>query len=144
MSIRALNRARRKAQATAKARAANQPRRGRSSSDHRKRIRAGATPNETLSARLSSSAPKRDCALSRRAIRPSTPSSIPATMMANTALRQSSATSAGSLPVEAVMAKRMPVRPAQSAAAVIALGTMARSVRPPRCCAGSITGGHLR
>ena len=65
-------------------------------------------PNESESARLSSSAPKRDCALSSRAIRPSIPSSTPARMTAKMARLQFSA-----------IAKRMPVSPEHSAAAEI-------------------------
>ena len=76
-------------------------------------------PKLSESARLSSSAPKRDCALSSRAMRPSIPSSTPARMIANSAFSQSP-----------TIAKRMPVRPEHSAAAVIALGSTARSVSP--------------
>ena len=99
--------------------AANQPKRGRSCSDHRNITSAGAMPKLSESARLSSSAPNRDCALSSRAMRPSIPSSTPARMIANSAISQSPS-----------IAKRMPVRPEHSAAAVIALGSTARSVSP--------------
>jgi len=49
---------------------------------HRYRTSAGATPKLMKSARLSSSAPKRDVDFNSRAIRPSSPSNTPATMIA--------------------------------------------------------------
>src|SRR3569623_802310 len=74
----------------------------------------------------SSSAPKRLAPFSIRAMRPSMPSSTAATMIAASAVSHS-----------APIAKRIAVRPEQSASAVSALGTTARSGMPRRCrCAG--------
>src|SRR5215470_6567192 len=80
------------------------------------RISAGATPKLTKSARLSSSAPKREVPLSMRATRPSMPSSIAANTIA--------ATAHSSL---ASIASRMAVRPAHKASRVIRFGTSVRT-----------------
>ena len=74
-------------------------------------MKAGATPKHRKSARLSNSAPKRDVALSSRAILPSSPSMQAATTRAAPALPQRSST-----------AKRMAVRPAQRPIIVIRFG----------------------
>src|SRR5664279_3214619 len=73
------------------------------------------------SASESSSAPKRDEPFSARAIRPSTPSRMAATRMASTAWSKWPSA-----------AKRMAVRPAQSASSVTTFGTTKRSGRPRR------------
>src|SRR5690349_2679997 len=90
-------------------------------------IKAGATPKATTSESESSSAPNRLCPRSRRATRPSSPSSSAAIPMNISALSHS-----------AVIAKRMPERPEQSASAVIALGTTARRGMPGRSRGGSV------
>src|SRR5216684_7662651 len=74
---------------------------------------AGATPKLMKSARLSSSAPNCVVAFNSRARRPSSPSKMPAAMMANTAYWNSPFT-----------AKRIAVMPAHSANNVSTLGTM--------------------
>src|SRR5437016_1394849 len=79
-------------------------------------ISAGATPKLTKSARLSSSAPKREVPLSMRATRPSMPSSVAANTIA--------ATAHSSL---ASIASRMAVRPAHNASSVIRFGTSVRT-----------------
>src|SRR6266508_3464787 len=79
-------------------------------------ISAGATPKLTKSARLSSSAPKRDVPLSMRARRPSTPSSIAAKTIAATAHSSLFST-----------AKRIAVKPAHNASRVIRLGSSVRT-----------------
>src|SRR4051812_35605965 len=73
----------------------------------------------------SSSAPKRLAPFSIRAMRPSMPSSTAAIMIAASALSHS-----------AVIAKRIAGRPEQSASAVTALGTTARSGMPRRSRCG--------
>ena len=79
-SIMVLKRASRRPVASANTSATIQPKpRGRPPSPQMNTITAGATPKLTKSARLSSSAPNLDCALSARASRPSTPSSRAAT-----------------------------------------------------------------
>src|SRR3546814_8779312 len=70
--------------------------------------------------RVSSSAPNLLCARRSRAIRPSIPSSTPATMIIVIAAAQSPS-----------IAKRTPVSPEQSASKVIALGAKARNGIPP-------------
>src|SRR3954467_8062185 len=94
---------------------------GQYCSDHRYMMIAGDTPKATLSESESSSAPNRLAPFSIRAMRPSMPSSTAATMIAATAA-----------PHWPEMAKRMPVRPEQSASAVTALGTTARKGMPRR------------
>src|SRR5690606_27005602 len=118
-SRRELKRARRSAQQTASASAAVQPNFGAYCSDQRRRIIAGATPNAITSESESSSAPNLLCARRSRAMRPSIPSSTPAKMIAASAFSHSSP-----------IAKRTPVRPKQSASAVIALGAKARRLMP--------------
>src|SRR3990167_2843597 len=118
-SMRELKRARRSAQHTASANAAVQPNLGAADSDHRNRIIAGATPKAMTSDSESSSAPNLLCARKSRAMRPSMPSSTPATMTIVTA-------AAHSPPI----AKRTPVRPEQSARIVIALCAKARRLTP--------------
>src|SRR5262249_35907394 len=108
-----LKRASRNAQQTAKSKAIAQPRPCSSDNVQRYRTAAGATPKLTKSERLSSSAPKLDVALRRRAMRPSRPSKMPAAIIENTA--------AWKFPP---IAKRIAVIPAQSARRVSMLGTM--------------------
>src|SRR5215469_9229580 len=108
-----LKRARRSAQHTAKSSAIAQPKPCSSDNVHKYRTAAGATPKLTKSDKLSSSAPKLDVALSRRAMRPSSPSKMPAAMIENTA--------ATKFPP---IAKRIAVIPAQSASSVRTFGTM--------------------
>jgi hypothetical protein len=79
----------------------------------------GETPNAITSESESSSAPKRLCPFSMRAIRPSMPSSTPAMITNATARSQSP-----------LMAKFTPVRPEQSASAVTAFGITALSGIP--------------
>ena len=74
---------------------------------------AGAAPKLMKSERLSSSAPKLDVAFNRRARRPSSPSKMPAAMIANTAYSNWPFT-----------AKRIAVIPAHNASSVRIFGTM--------------------
>src|SRR5579883_2192587 len=76
----------------------------------------GATPKLTKSARLSSSAPKREVPRSRRATRPSMPSSTAASTIAPSAISSRPSTANG-----------MAVNPAQSASRVITFGTSVRT-----------------
>ena len=99
------------------------------------RISAGATPKLTKSARLSSSAPKREVPLSMRAIRPSMPSSAAANTIAASANSSRFST-----------AMRMAVSPAHSASSVIRLGTSSRTGiglkrRLRDCCGVGSKGG---
>ena len=80
-----LKRASRSAEASEKIITQIQPRLFRSPRPQVKMRKAGATPKLTKSARLSSSAPKREDAFSSRATRPSTPSSSAANTMAPSA-----------------------------------------------------------
>ena len=80
------------------------------------RISAGATPKFTKSARLSSSAPKREVPLSMRATRPSMPSSSAANTIAASA-------SSSRFSIE----RRIAVSPAHSASSVIRLGSSVRT-----------------
>jgi len=124
----ALKRASRSAQQTASDNAAIQPNFGASFSDQRKRISAGAVPKAILSLRESSSAPNLLSARSKRAMRPSRPSRTPARMIDPSALSHSP-----------LIARLTPVRPKQSASAVIALGIIARN-GIPRGSLSSVTG----
>src|SRR5207237_8983272 len=92
-------------------------------------ISAGATPKATRSESESSSAPNRLWPRSRRAIRPSSPSSSAAMTMNISALSHSP-----------VMAKRIPDGPEHKARAVIALGTTARRGMPGHSRGGRVTG----
>src|SRR5438874_7547987 len=122
-SSRALKRASRSAQQTASASAAIHPNRGAVCSDHKKRIKAGAVPNAMLSLNESSSAPNLLCARSNRAMRPSSPSSTPASTIAPIAFSQS----LKSPDLVAEIAKPTPVSPKHRASVVIALGIIARN-----------------
>src|SRR5882672_265230 len=115
-SIITLKRASRSPVQIANTMAAIQPALPSSCSAQKYRISAGATPKFTKSARLSSSAPKREVPLSMRATRPSMPSSVAANTIA--------ATAHSSL---ASIASRIAVRPAQSASSVIRFGTSVRT-----------------
>ena len=79
-------------------------------------MRPGATPKLKKSARLSSSAPKREVPLIMRATRPSTASSIAANTIAPSASSRRPSS-----------ASRIAVRPAHSASSVMTLGTSVRN-----------------
>src|SRR5262249_24770739 len=115
-SIMTLKRASRSPAQIANTMAAIQPAWPSSCKPQKYRISAGATPKLTKSAKLSSSAPKREVPLSIRATRPSMPSRMAANTIA--------ATAHSSL---ASIASRMAVRPAHSASRVIRLGTSVRT-----------------
>ena len=115
-SIITLKRASRSAVQIANTMAAIQPADLISCRPQKYRISAGATPKLTKSARLSSSAPKREVPLSMRATRPSMPSSSAANTIAASASSSLFST-----------ARRMAVRPAQSASSVIRLGNSVRT-----------------
>ena len=80
------------------------------------RIRPGATPKLTKSARLSSSAPNFDWPLIMRATRPSMPSSTAANTIAATASS-----------IRPSVDSRIAVSPAQIASSVMTLGTSIRT-----------------
>src|SRR5262249_47930241 len=112
----ALKRASRRLPEIANTMAAIQPPLLSSWSCQKYRIRPGATPKLTKSARLSSSAPNLDCPLIMRATRPSMPSSTAANTIA--AIASSIRPSVDS---------RIAVRPAQIASRVMTLGTSIRT-----------------
>src|SRR5271165_5365104 len=129
-----LKRASLSAQAMAKRSVTTQPKLLTAWRSATNRTIAGATPKSTKSASESSSAPNRDVPLSARAIRPSRPSRTAAPAMALTA--QS---------IEPSMARRMAVRPRQSASSVTMLGRRSRSGtgRNPRRGAGAALGSRV-
>ncbi len=95
---------------------------------------AGATPKLTKSARLSSSAPKRDVPLIMRATRPSIASRIAAKTIA--------ATASSSRPS---IARRIPVSPAHNASSVMTFGTSWRTgIWRSRCILRSWRSGSKR
>src|SRR5262245_48403871 len=129
-SIMTLKRASRSPAQIANTMAAIQPTWPSSCRPQKYRISAGATPKLTKSARLSSSAPKREVPLSMRATRPSMPSRIAANTIA--------ATAHSSL---ASIARRIAVRPAHSASSVMRFGTSVRTGiwrKRRRFCAGRV------
>ena len=77
-----LKRASRSAQQTAKISTMAQPMLCSDDIVHKYKTAAGATPKLTKSDRLSSSAPKREVTFNSRAMRPSSPSKIPAAIIA--------------------------------------------------------------
>src|SRR6202166_2465635 len=115
-SMVALNRASRRPPAIAYTIAAIQPPLFSSCNCQKYRIRPGATPKLTKSARLSSSAPNFDCPLIMRATRPSRPSSTAANTIAPTANS-----------IRPSVESRIAVSPAQIASKVMKLGTSIRT-----------------
>src|SRR5680860_1367272 len=116
-----LKRASRSAEQTAKTSTAIQPRLRRSSSAQLNMMMAGATPKLTKSARLSSSAPKREEAFRSRATCPSMPSRNAANTSAATAKSQ-----------RCSMPMRIAVSPAHSPSSVKMLGISTRTGTWPR------------
>ena len=129
-----LKRASRSAQAIAKRSVTTQPKLLAVWRSATNRTSAGATPKSTKSASELSSAPNREVPLSARAIRPSRPSRTAAPAMALTA--QS---------IEPSMARRIAVRPRQSASSVTILGRSSRigTGRKPRRGAGCAVGSGV-
>ena len=115
-SMVALKRASRKPPLIANTIAAIQPPLWISCNCQKYRIRPGATPKLTKSARLSSSAPNFDWPLIMRATRPSMPSSAAANTIAATANS-----------IRPSVDSRIAVNPAQIASRVITLGTSIRT-----------------
>ena len=112
----ALKRASRRPPEIANTIAAIQPPLFSSCSCQKYRIRPGATPKLTKSARLSSSAPNFDWPLIMRATRPSSPSSTAANTIAATASS-----------IRPSVDSRIAVSPAQIASSVMKLGTSIRT-----------------
>ncbi len=116
LSIITLKRASRRPAQIANTSATIQPADLSSCKPQKYRISAGATPKFTKSARLSSSAPKREVPLSMRARRPSMPSSSAANTIAASAKSSLFST-----------ASRIEVSPAHNAKSVIRLGSSVRT-----------------